>query len=69
VAVSLTIPFAFLIGAGAIPAGIGIIGDAVSFALGFALVGVFILMGFMLSLTLQLPEEYECPTTFSQEQR
>lgn len=67
VAVSLTIPFAFLIGAGAIPAGIGVMGDTVSFAFGFALVGVFIFMGFLLSLTLQLPEEYECPTTFSQE--
>jgi NNP family nitrate/nitrite transporter-like MFS transporter len=65
VAVSLTIPLAFLIGAGAIPAGIGIMGDTVSFAFGFALVGVFILMGFLLSLTLQLPEQYECPTTFS----
>ncbi|UCF03756.1 MAG: MFS transporter [Deltaproteobacteria bacterium] len=69
VAVSLTIPLAFLIGAGAIPTGIGIMGDTVSFAFGFALVGVFILMGFLLSLTLQLPEEYECPATFSQEQR
>jgi NNP family nitrate/nitrite transporter-like MFS transporter len=67
VAVSLTIPLAFLIGAGAIPAGIGIMGDTASFAFGFALVGIFILMGFLLSLTLQLPEEYECPTTFSQE--
>jgi NNP family nitrate/nitrite transporter-like MFS transporter len=67
VAVSLTIPLAFLIGAGAIPAGIGIMGDTVSFAFGFALVGVFILMGFLLSLTLQLPAEQECPTTFSQE--
>jgi NNP family nitrate/nitrite transporter-like MFS transporter len=67
VAVSLTIPFAFLFGAGAIPAGIGIMGDTVSFAFGFALVGIFILMGFMLSLTLKLPEEYECPTTISQE--
>jgi NNP family nitrate/nitrite transporter-like MFS transporter len=67
VAVSLTIPLAFLIGAGAIPTGIGIMGDTVSFALGFALVGVCILMGFLLSLTLQLPEEYECPATFSQE--
>ena len=67
VAVSLTIPLAFLIGAGAIPAGIGIMGDTVSFAFGFALVGVFIFMGFLLSLTLQLPKEYECPTTFSQE--
>ena len=66
VAVSLTIPFAFLIGAGAIPAGIGIMGDTISFAFGFALVGILISMGFLLSLTLQLPAEYECPTTFSQ---
>ena len=69
VAVSLTIPLAFLIGAGAIPAGLGIMADTVSFAFGFALVGVFILMGFLLSLTLQLPTENECPTTFLQEQR
>ena len=69
VAVSLTIPLAFLIGAGAIPTGLGIMGDTVSFAFGFALVGVFILMGFLLSLTLQLPVENECPTTFFQKQR
>ena len=69
VAISLTIPLAFLIWAGAIPAGLGIMGDTVSFAFGFALVGVFILMGFLLSLTLQLPVENECPTTFFQEQR
>ena len=67
VAVSLTIPLAFLIGAGAIPAGLGIMADTVSFAFGFALVGVFILMGFLLSLELQLPVENECPTTFFQE--
>ncbi len=64
VAVSLTIPFAFLVGAGGIPTGIGIMGDSVSFALGFALVGVLILGGFMLSLILKLPEEYKCPTSF-----
>jgi NNP family nitrate/nitrite transporter-like MFS transporter len=66
VAVSLTIPFAFLVGAGAIPTGIGIMGDSVSFALGFALVGVLILAGFMLSLILKLPEENKCPTSFYQ---
>ena len=64
VAVSLTIPFAFLVGAGAIPTGIGIMGDSVSFALGFALVGVLILAGFMLSLILKLPEENKCPTSY-----
>jgi NNP family nitrate/nitrite transporter-like MFS transporter len=66
VAVSLTIPFAFLIGAGAVPTGIGIIGDAGSFALGFALVGGLILVvGLMLALILKLPDEYECPASFS----
>jgi NNP family nitrate/nitrite transporter-like MFS transporter len=66
VAVSLTIPFAFLLGAGAIPTVIGIMGDAGSFAFGFTLVGALILGGFMLSLMLKLPEEHECPTSFFQ---
>ena len=64
VAVSLSIPFGFLLGAGAIPTGIGIMGDSGSFALGFALVGGLILGGFILSLILKLPEEHECPTSF-----
>jgi NNP family nitrate/nitrite transporter-like MFS transporter len=55
VAVSLTVPVAFLMGGGAIPAGIGIMGDAGSFALGIALVGGLILTGFVLSLYLKLP--------------
>lgn len=66
-AVSLTIPLAFLIGAGGVPTGIGIMGDIASFALGFALVGGLILIGFILSLTLKLPEEHECPSSLSQE--
>lgn len=66
VAVSLTIPFAFLIGAGAIPTGIGVMGDTFSFAFGFALVGGLILLGLILSLTLKLPQEHECPTGLSQ---
>ena len=66
VAVSLAIPFAFLIGAGAIPTGIGVMGDTFSFAFGFALVGVLILFGLILSLTLKLPQEHECPTGLSQ---
>ena len=56
VAVSLAIPLAFLIGAGSIPTGIGIIGDFAHFALGFALVGGLILAGFFLTLTVKLPE-------------
>ena len=66
VAVSLTIPFAFLIGAGAIPTGLGVMGDTFSFATGFALVGGLILFGLILSLTLKLPQEHECPTGLSQ---
>ena len=56
VVVSLTIPIAFLMGAGAIPTLIGVMGDAGSFALGLALVGGLILSGFVLSLYLKLPE-------------
>jgi NNP family nitrate/nitrite transporter-like MFS transporter len=51
-AVSLTIPFSFLLGAGAIPTGIGILGDAGFFAMGFALVGSFIIMGTLLARNL-----------------
>ena len=67
VAVSLAIPLAFLIGAGGIPTGIGIMGDLANFALGFGLVGGLILVGFILSLTLKLPREHECPAVFSEE--
>ena len=63
-AVSLTIPLAFLIGGGTIPTGIGIMGDFAHFALGFGLVGGLILVGFILSLTLKLPKEDECPAAF-----
>jgi NNP family nitrate/nitrite transporter-like MFS transporter len=67
VAVSLAIPLAFLIGAGSIPTGIGIMGDLANFALGFALVGGLILAGFLLTLTLRLPKEHQCPASFSTE--
>ncbi len=67
VAVSLAIPLAFLIGGGAIPTGIGIMGDLANFALGFGLVGGLILVGFILSLALKLPKEDECPAAFSEE--
>jgi NNP family nitrate/nitrite transporter-like MFS transporter len=56
VAVSLTVPFAFLIGGGAVPAGIGLMGDAGSFGLGLALCGVVIFTGFILSRCLKLSE-------------
>jgi len=67
VAVSLAIPLAFLIGAGGIPTGIGIMGDFAHFALGFGLVGGLILVGFVLTITLKLPKEHECPASFSAE--
>ncbi|MBW2117985.1 MAG: MFS transporter [Deltaproteobacteria bacterium] len=56
VAVSLTVPFAFVLGGGAIPIGIGIMGDTGSFSLGIAMTGGLILMGFILSLYLRLPD-------------
>jgi NNP family nitrate/nitrite transporter-like MFS transporter len=54
-AVSLSIPIAFLFGAGAIPIGIGIAGDAGSFSPGIFVVGVLIFAGFILSLRLRFP--------------
>ncbi len=45
VAVSLTTPLAVLIGLGAMPAGIGLMGEGGNFALGMALAGVFICLG------------------------
>lgn len=56
-AVSLTIPFAFLIGGGAIPAGIGFMGDTVSFALGIVMVGGLILCGAGLACFLRFQEK------------
>jgi len=67
VAVSLAIPSAFLIGAGIIPTGIGIMGDFAHFALGFGLAGGLILVGFVLTIALKLPKEHECPASFSAE--
>lgn len=48
VAVSLTVPIGFLLGGGAIPAGIGLIGEIGSFSLGFTILGGLILGGFIL---------------------
>lgn len=52
-AVSIAAPVAFMVGGGAVPAGIGIMGDATSFGLGIALVGVLILSGAGLSFLLK----------------
>ena len=45
IVVSLTAPLAFVIGGGAVPTLIGVIGDVSSFAVGIALVGGLILCG------------------------
>ncbi len=55
-AVGFTIPFAYLIGGGAIPTLIGIMGDAQWFGLGFLVTGLLITGAGMLALSLNLPE-------------
>jgi MFS transporter, NNP family, nitrate/nitrite transporter len=55
VVISFTIPFAFLAGAGAIPAMIGLFGNAGSFASGIGLTGTLVMMGAVLSGFLRLP--------------
>ena len=56
VAISLTIPIAFVIGGGAVPALIGIMADSGFFAWGISLFGVLIISGFFLSLFVKLSE-------------
>ena len=55
VAVSLTVPFAFLVGGGIVPSGIGVMGDTGSFGLGMALAGGLVLTGFVFALFVRLP--------------
>jgi NNP family nitrate/nitrite transporter-like MFS transporter len=54
VAVSLTIPIAFVLGGGAVPAFIGIMADLGYFSWGISLSGVLIMTGFFLSFLLHL---------------
>lgn len=54
IAVSLSIPFAFLIGGGAVPAFIGFMGDTASFSLGITSVGGLITTGSVLAYFLKL---------------
>lgn len=54
--VAFTVPFGFVIGAGAIPTFIGIMGDLGSFALGFTVAGGLILSGGALALLLRFPD-------------
>jgi len=56
-AVSFSVPFGFLIGGGAIPTFIGAMGDAGSFATGFAITGALIGAGALLALLLRLPDD------------
>jgi NNP family nitrate/nitrite transporter-like MFS transporter len=56
ISVSMTIFFAYLIGAGLIPAGMGILGDAGQFALAISLTGVMILAGVVLFRYLRYEE-------------
>ncbi len=57
VAISLTIPIAFVIGGGAIPALIGIMADQGYFAWSISLAGALIMIGFFLSFFLKLSEK------------
>jgi NNP family nitrate/nitrite transporter-like MFS transporter len=57
VAISLTMPVSFLVGGGAIPAGIGLIGEARSFSLGFIILGGFFLSGVVLVQYLKFTED------------
>jgi NNP family nitrate/nitrite transporter-like MFS transporter len=54
-AVAFTIPFGYLIGGGAIPTLIGIMGDAGSFAFGFITTGILITFAGILAMFLKLP--------------
>jgi NNP family nitrate/nitrite transporter-like MFS transporter len=60
--VGFTVPFGFLIGGGAIPTFIGIMGDAGSFALGLMVTGVLILGAGIAGLWLKLPDRSQ-PST------
>ena len=57
VAVSLTIPAAFLLGGGAAPLLIGVMGDSGRFSAGIIMVGAFILVGAGLVAFLQLEDQ------------
>ena len=58
-AVAFTIPFGYLIGGGAIPTFIGIMGDAGSFAAGFIVTGSLILLSGALAIFLRLPANHQ----------
>lgn len=55
-AVAFTVPFGFMIGGGAIPTFIGMMGDAGLFAMGFVVAGGLITFGGILATLLNLPQ-------------
>ena len=55
-AVAFTVPFGFMIGGGAIPTFIGIMGDAGLFQFGFVFAGALIACGGILAFLLKLPQ-------------
>jgi len=57
VAISLTTPISFFIGGGAIPAGLGLIGEMGSFSLGFILLGGLLFGGVILARYLKLTDD------------
>ena len=57
--VSMTLPFAFFIGAGAVPAWIGLMGETGTFGLGITVVGVLTIFGAILSRFLHLGDMRE----------
>jgi NNP family nitrate/nitrite transporter-like MFS transporter len=57
VAVSLTVSIGFLLGGGAIPTGIGYVGEMWSFSLGFAILGGLLLGGVLLVQYLKLADD------------
>ena len=57
VAVSLTMPLAWLLGGGAIPAGIGILGEGGFFSLGIILTGVLLMVSIILLKYLTFHED------------
>lgn len=56
VTISLTLPMATLLGGGAIPAGLGLIGEIGSFSLGFIILGGLIFIGLILIPYLKLAD-------------
>ncbi|MBW2674786.1 MAG: MFS transporter [Deltaproteobacteria bacterium] len=57
IAISMSIPIAFLVGAGIFPTGIGLMGDAGMFGTGFIVIGALIFTGCILPRFVRLKDE------------